>query len=343
MIYAPVIIPTLNRFEHFCKCLESLEACTGAEHTDVYVALDYPPSEKYVDGWKKIDAYLHKKESNHKFNTLTVYRRKVNYFFSGKGNGKTAIEDLPSEIDRYIFSEDDNVFSPNFLEYINKGLEKFNDDPNVLYICGYTQPYDFKYGNNTYFFHRTDFSAWGYGTWKNKDKIVKAAIKDRCFPYTFSIANYFKVRKHGLNRLQQYMSYVLQRYGKDVQIRYTDCMITSYIIINNKYVINPVISKVRNIGWDSTGCSFMGRENILEKLKDISQRHMAQVIDESAHFDYLGDPTYMMRYNDNLAASVSEGQISWYTYVRSLLFMLLRFVMRKIFGKRFMNELKKYI
>ena len=49
---APVIIGTLNRFEHFHDCLESLEKCTMADETDVYVALDYPPSEKYVEGWK---------------------------------------------------------------------------------------------------------------------------------------------------------------------------------------------------------------------------------------------------------------------------------------------------
>ena len=59
--YAPVWIPTLNRFEHFKRCLESLERCTGADKTDVYVGLDYPPSDKYVEGWKKIDAYLAEK------------------------------------------------------------------------------------------------------------------------------------------------------------------------------------------------------------------------------------------------------------------------------------------
>ena len=93
MIYAPVIIPTLNRYEHFCKCLESLEICTGAEYTDVYMALDYPPSDKYVDGWKKVDAFLQEKEKNNNFKSLIVYRRKENYFFSDKGNLKTAIED----------------------------------------------------------------------------------------------------------------------------------------------------------------------------------------------------------------------------------------------------------
>ena len=61
MIFAPVIIPTLNRYEHFRKCLESLEACTGAEKTDVYVALDFPPSEKYVEGWKKTGGRRHRR------------------------------------------------------------------------------------------------------------------------------------------------------------------------------------------------------------------------------------------------------------------------------------------
>lgn len=52
MIYSPVIIPTLNRYEHFRECLESLEHCVDADKTTVYIGLDYPPSEKHVDGWK---------------------------------------------------------------------------------------------------------------------------------------------------------------------------------------------------------------------------------------------------------------------------------------------------
>ena len=110
MIFAPVIIPTLNRYEHFRKCLESLEACTGAEKTDVYVALDFPPSEKYVEGWKKNDAYLKEKALNNRFHSLIVYRRETNYFFSGKSNLRTAINDLPDNVNRFILSEDDNVF-----------------------------------------------------------------------------------------------------------------------------------------------------------------------------------------------------------------------------------------
>ena len=62
--YSPVIIPTLNRYEHFKRCLESLEQCTGATYTDVYIGLDYPPADKYIDGWRKIDEYLQFKETH---------------------------------------------------------------------------------------------------------------------------------------------------------------------------------------------------------------------------------------------------------------------------------------
>ena len=62
MNYAPVVIPTLNRYEHLKQCLESLEKCTGAEYTDVYIGVDYPPNDRYVEGWKKVDAYLQEKK-----------------------------------------------------------------------------------------------------------------------------------------------------------------------------------------------------------------------------------------------------------------------------------------
>ena len=54
MKYAPIYIPTLNRFGHLKKCLESLMANSWASKTDVFIALDFPPSEKYKEGWLKV-------------------------------------------------------------------------------------------------------------------------------------------------------------------------------------------------------------------------------------------------------------------------------------------------
>lgn len=53
MIYAPIYIPTLCRYEHFKQCIESLAQCEGASETEVYVALDYPAKESHLEGYEK--------------------------------------------------------------------------------------------------------------------------------------------------------------------------------------------------------------------------------------------------------------------------------------------------
>lgn len=52
--YYPIVIPTLNRYEHFKKCVESLARNTHADKTELIVGLDYPPSDKYMEGYLKI-------------------------------------------------------------------------------------------------------------------------------------------------------------------------------------------------------------------------------------------------------------------------------------------------
>ncbi len=270
MIYAPVVIPTLNRYEHFRECLESLEQCTGAEYTDVYVALDYPPSEKYVDGWKKNDAYLQEKEKNNRFKSITVYRRKENYFFSGKGNAKTAIDDLPATVDRFILSEDDNVFSPNFLEYINKGLDLYKDDPNCLYVCGYNyQGVKLNgYAKNCYL--SREYSAWGVGSWRNKRKFLQTLF-NREFAESImsSWRNIWKIYRNEPRLLNTILL------NLDCGRIFGDTMIVSYQYLNNKYSLFPKVSKVCNMGFDGTGTSIFEVDNSFKTQK----------IDENTHFE----------------------------------------------------------
>ena len=39
---APILIPTLCRYEHFVKCIQSLKENTLANESDLFIALDYP-------------------------------------------------------------------------------------------------------------------------------------------------------------------------------------------------------------------------------------------------------------------------------------------------------------
>ena len=45
----PIIIPTLCRYEHFARCIESLKENKYAQYTDIYIGIDYPITEEQRD------------------------------------------------------------------------------------------------------------------------------------------------------------------------------------------------------------------------------------------------------------------------------------------------------
>ena len=58
MINTPVLIPTLDRYEHLKRCVESLTENPEAKDTELFISVDYPPAEKYVEGYEKIRNYV---------------------------------------------------------------------------------------------------------------------------------------------------------------------------------------------------------------------------------------------------------------------------------------------
>ena len=312
MIYAPVFIPTLHRHSHFKQCLDSLESCTGAEYTDVYIGLDYPPSEKYVEGWKKIDEYLSNKELKNGFHSLTVFRRDHNCGMTSWNSNYSLLHRYVRSIsDRYIFSEDDNVFSPNFLEYINKGLDKYATDDSVFAIVGYAHPYQFKCADNNHYRHNTDMSVWGYGSWFNKYTKSWMFYNGKNAQIRFSLKSVFKTLRHGWLRLYQYL--MLTQWKGRTAI--TDSAMTVYMIVTDRCVITPTISKVRNIGWDTEGRSF---RNGMQGKEQIAQRHSLQPIDTAEHFEYVGDDHTYMDYNNRVAVRESDGYMSFGMFVKNM-------------------------
>ena len=267
--YAPVVIPTLNRYEHFKRCLESLERCTWAEHTDVYVALDYPPSEKYVNGWKKIDDFLHEKEKGNGFKSLVVRRRDHNLGVGHPNSNSTLLlREVKEMYDRYIFTEDDNEFSPNFLEYINWGLEKYEKDESVYAICGYNDINSQGFENNVYKINVL-FNAWGYGCWfSRREKFLK--IKDHDF-----LVEYVK----GYKWSDVFSSTIIIKSSILFQIankKFWGDVLRNLLPAEERWCIFPTISKVRNWGWDGSGTHGGSPEAL--------KRYSTLPIDSSEHF-----------------------------------------------------------
>lgn len=265
LIYAPIIIPTLCRYEHFRRCIESLSRCTGADRTELYIGLDLPIKESHKDGYEKINKYV---DTITGFKAVHIFRREVNY--GPIQNGLDLRKQVEKHFDRYISTEDDNEFSPNFLEYMNKGLERYKDAPNVLAICGYSYPFkhwknieDYEY--NAYPIHA--FCAWGTGTWVKK-RIPSFVNSKSAYDLIHSwhlVYKMFKKRQHiTIHRL-------LFRHKN----AYGDLMLRAYCVLNDVYCIFPVQSKVRNHGFDGSG------ENCI-----VSSSYTDQEIDEQAYFEF---------------------------------------------------------
>lgn len=243
--FAPVIIPTLNRYKHFVACLESLEKCRYAERTHVFVSLDYPPSDKYKSGWQQISDFLLDKENKNGFLSLTVIRQERNLGIKYPSNYTFLKELVLKEYDRYISTEDDNVFSYRFLEYMNLCLEKYKDDGTVYAVTGYIHPIDMPTVKASVV-KLQEMSAWGCGFWRDKllSRVETLHLLDEML-VNKDLRKHFSQRRPSIYTGLMHMKYK--------QVIWGDCFNTAYEYYTGKYCICPTISLVQNHGWDGSG------------------------------------------------------------------------------------------
>ena len=262
MEYAPIIIPTLNRIDHLKRCLTSLENNTGAENTEVYISVDYPPAEKYVAGYLEVKTWL-------KQNALNLRFKKMHLYFQEENLGAVKnIFFLESQIrekyDRYIFSEDDNEFAPNFLMYINKGLEQFEDNPNVFGICAAKDTEWICSGKNITYAKL--FPAYGFGSWFDKEKDLKE--RGQAFLLNTAVTlkpfNIWKLFSRNKCLFNIYISSVLCKddglFWQGENLYWCDSIKSIYMHFSEVICVVPAIAKSRTWGNDGSGLNMQAKD-----------------------------------------------------------------------------------
>ena len=285
MIYAQVIIPTLCRYKHFKECLESLSKCKWAEETEVFVGLDYPAKESHRSGYEKIKRYL-KEVGDMSFKKIHVFEREVNY---GGGKNYVELRNLVfKRFNTYIYSEDDNVFSPNFLEYMNICLDKYRDDPNVLAVCGYSYPVDWDVSDEaTVLKQQINVSMWGTGLWKDKED----RWNDNYYKGILLADLPLLIKKQGFLKmidacLREYLEAAcnISGIGNGMLKCKTDIARRAFLAVYDKYAITPVVSKVRNMGFDGSGLYCQNIDTNLNGETAGTYNYPNQPIDDAADF-----------------------------------------------------------
>lgn len=251
--YAPVIITTLNRYEHLKRLLESIERNPLAEFTEVFISVDFPPSEKYTAGYEKIKTYLNNRDFGFK---------KTNLFFQDSNLGPSRNDDFLRDIvfekyDRVIILEDDNEVSDNFLEYINKALEYGKNREDIMCVTAFSGYFVLPKGIRGTAF-KSQVLTWGLGAWKGKEKYVRENISTE---WVDDISRDWKklytiYKKNKVTFMNFCNYFVLSKYSgfyENGKVVVTDTIRTVYMILNDKYAILPVESKIRNYGCDGSG------------------------------------------------------------------------------------------
>lgn len=245
MEYAPILISVYNRLDHFKNCIESLRKNDLALETHLFVAIDAPYRNEDVSVNTEIVNYANKIDG---FKKVTIFQREKNLGI--RKNLTKAREDIYTQYDRLIFSEDDNIFTEDFLMFINKGLDAYENREDILTVSGYNYPAKLPetYGKDVYLWK--GMSAWGYGTWKEKwnkiewdeDRAVEEVRKFLKRPtQVFQLS---RIANHYLPALLK-MEKVNKLHG--------DGYLCMYQYLNEMYSVFPVLTRVRNSGHDGSG------------------------------------------------------------------------------------------
>lgn len=254
MKYAPVIIPTLCRAAHFERLIESLLKNPWAKYTELWIAVDLPPSEKYVDGYNDILDYLEKTDLSG-FKKVSVIKRKKNY--GAFGNIDNLMDIIAEKHDRWICLPDDVTVSPNFIEYMDKCLDRYENDTDMVAVCGYSYPVNWDVSEGaTCFKQNINCAVWGVGFWKDKYYNVKNEIENG--KTLGALKHVIKEKRYERMIDACKREYILAAcykwcYGHKWLLNMSDIGLRAYLGVFNKYAISPTMSKCQNSGFDGSG------------------------------------------------------------------------------------------
>ncbi len=273
--FAPVVIPTLNRINHLKRCIDSIKGNSICKYTDLYISVDFPPDEKYVAGRKAVLEYVKGIEG---FKKKIIYVQQRN--LGAIGNAQFLIDEVGKVYNKFIFTEDDNEFSSNCLEYINYYLDKYNNNPNIFAVCasGFLMPNNIRGMGDYYLSYH--YSSYVVGRWCDKDKRAVEFLKQD-FPRDKSLKTLKQIIVLAKRNPMAYkvlrdfiLGYIPIMGDIDGEINMIDFVESIYCTCTKNRVVLPTVPKARTWGYDGSGVNCGRVENFRPKPIDSQSRYV---------------------------------------------------------------------
>ncbi len=240
-MFAPIVLFVFNRPRHTRRTIDSLRANELASRSDLFVFSEGARSETDDADVKEVRALVGKIDG---FKTVTVHEQSMNCGLAG-----SVIDGVSKVIQRFgkvIVVEDDLELSPSFLNYMNGALERYEQDPRIFSIGGYSPPVDIpeSYTEASYLSFRC--CTWGWATWRDRWEKVDWAVTDfEAFCQDRRMIERFNRGGNDMfHILRRQMAGEISSWG----IRWDYAHFT-----NDAYCFRPTRSLVLNTGHDGTG------------------------------------------------------------------------------------------
>jgi hypothetical protein len=242
MSKAPIIVTVYDRPRHFRQCIEALLRNGPAKESELYVVSDAPGKPDHASKIDQVRAYA---QSITGFKKVHLVFREENY--GGHRSALTIAQQVSAKHGRFIFLEDDVVASPNFLDYMNDGLNYYESDKRIFSIAAYTLPIQFPKAFKSDVFFLPSHCPWGLATWQDRWERVDFSAKDRYAVAMRDRKLFKKIISSG-----NYIIHIL-RADSQGQVEAGDVRICFHQFIHDVYTVYPRVSKAMNIGLDGSG------------------------------------------------------------------------------------------
>lgn len=238
-IFAPVLLFTYKRLDTLKLTVAALQQNKHAGESELFIFSDAAKTAKDELEIDKVRNFI---KGIGGFKSVSIFEAPKN-----KGLANSIIDGVSQVIKKYgkvIVLEDDLQTSVNFLSYMNQSLDFYKDNRKVFSIAGYSIPVrvpgDYSY--DCYFLPRA--SSWGWASWQDRWEKIDWKVSS------------FEEFKKDRARIKAFNAGGSDMY--DMLNKQMNGKIDSWAIRwcydqyrSNSYTLCPVISKVKNIGFNN--------------------------------------------------------------------------------------------
>jgi hypothetical protein len=246
---APIILFVYNRPEHTRRTLAALAGSPLAKDSDLIVYADGPKKPEHAASVVQARDAVRAAEG---FRSVKLIERDTNM---GLANSiMTGVSEVCGAHGRAIVVEDDLLVAPSFLEFLNGGLRRYQNEPSVLQISGYSYPAHDKTTENGFFLPMV--SCWGWATWSRAWAHFDSAMS------LLPRLHEDRALRHRFNLDGTYDYYAMACQQAKGQLDSWGIRWQMSLFARDGLVLYPRETLVTNIGADASGTHGAGRPNL---------------------------------------------------------------------------------